>query len=151
MDGCKRRDKSNSEDTIVFRDYRETRKQKHKQQQSQQQQHGPFNCKVASNTVAGPGTHETAETSAIAGTISTPGALAKAGTPEMQGPLWTPTVEKTSASGESTSAMRYLQQQGWKQQGWNRGGKKQKCAADFSLLNLPKGKSLGRSKPATNS
>ncbi len=28
---------------------------------------------------------------------------------------------------------------------------KQNCAADFSLLNLPKGKSLGRSKPATNS
>ncbi len=27
----------------------------------------------------------------------------------------------------------------------------QPCAADFSLLNLPKGKSLGRSKPATNS
>jgi hypothetical protein len=27
----------------------------------------------------------------------------------------------------------------------------QLCAADFSLLNLPKGKSLGRSKPATNS
>ena len=26
-----------------------------------------------------------------------------------------------------------------------------KCAADFSLLNLPKGKSLGRSKPATSS
>ncbi len=26
-----------------------------------------------------------------------------------------------------------------------------KCAADFILLNLPKGKSLGRSKPATNS
>jgi hypothetical protein len=25
------------------------------------------------------------------------------------------------------------------------------CAADFSLLNLPKRKSLGRSKPATNS
>ncbi len=25
------------------------------------------------------------------------------------------------------------------------------CAADFSLLNLPKGKSLGRSKPAPNS
>jgi hypothetical protein len=25
------------------------------------------------------------------------------------------------------------------------------CAADFSLLNLPKGKSLGRSKPTTNS
>ncbi len=25
------------------------------------------------------------------------------------------------------------------------------CAADFSLLNLPKGKSLGSSKPATNS
>jgi hypothetical protein len=25
------------------------------------------------------------------------------------------------------------------------------CAADFSLLNLPKGKSLGRSKPATYS
>ncbi len=25
------------------------------------------------------------------------------------------------------------------------------CAADFSLLNLPKGKSLGRSKPVTNS
>ncbi len=25
------------------------------------------------------------------------------------------------------------------------------CATDFSLLNLPKGKSLGRSKPATNS
>ena len=25
------------------------------------------------------------------------------------------------------------------------------CAADFALLNLPKGKSLGRSKPATNS
>ena len=24
------------------------------------------------------------------------------------------------------------------------------CAADFSLLNLPKGKSLGRSKPTTN-
>ncbi len=28
---------------------------------------------------------------------------------------------------------------------------KRNCAADFSLLNLPKGKSLGRSKPATNS
>ncbi len=28
---------------------------------------------------------------------------------------------------------------------------KSMCAADFSLLNLPKGKSLGRSKPATNS
>ncbi len=28
---------------------------------------------------------------------------------------------------------------------------KGRCAADFSLLNLPKGKSLGRSKPATNS
>ncbi len=27
----------------------------------------------------------------------------------------------------------------------------ERCAADFSLLNLPKGKSLGRSKPATNS
>jgi hypothetical protein len=27
----------------------------------------------------------------------------------------------------------------------------QLCVADFSLLNLPKGKSLGRSKPATNS
>jgi hypothetical protein len=26
-----------------------------------------------------------------------------------------------------------------------------RCAADFSLLNLPKGKSLGRSKPATSS
>ncbi len=26
-----------------------------------------------------------------------------------------------------------------------------KCAADFSLLNLPKGKSLGHSKPATDS
>jgi hypothetical protein len=25
------------------------------------------------------------------------------------------------------------------------------CAADFALLNLPKGKSLGPSKPATNS
>ncbi len=25
------------------------------------------------------------------------------------------------------------------------------CAADFSLLNLPKGKSLSRSKPATSS
>ncbi len=25
------------------------------------------------------------------------------------------------------------------------------CAPDFSLLNLPKGKSLGRSKPATSS
>ncbi len=25
------------------------------------------------------------------------------------------------------------------------------CAADFSLLNLQQGKSLGRSKPATNS
>jgi hypothetical protein len=25
------------------------------------------------------------------------------------------------------------------------------CAADFSLLNLPKGKSLARSKPATSS
>ncbi len=25
------------------------------------------------------------------------------------------------------------------------------CAADFSLLNLPKGKSLGRSKPTTSS
>jgi len=25
------------------------------------------------------------------------------------------------------------------------------CAAGFALLNLPKGKSLGRSKPATNS
>ena len=44
-------------------------------------------------------THETAETSAIAGTIATPGALAKAGTPEIQGPLWTPTAEKISASG----------------------------------------------------
>jgi hypothetical protein len=30
---------------------------------------------------------------------------------------------------------------------WAQGG----CAADFSLLNLPKGKSLGRSKPATSS
>ena len=29
--------------------------------------------------------------------------------------------------------------------------KKRNCATDFSLLNLPKGKSLGRSKPATNS
>ncbi len=29
--------------------------------------------------------------------------------------------------------------------------KKHQCAADFSLLNLPKGKSLGRSKPATSS
>ncbi len=29
--------------------------------------------------------------------------------------------------------------------------KNRACAADFSLLNLPKGKSLGRSKPATNS
>ncbi len=29
--------------------------------------------------------------------------------------------------------------------------RKDYCAADFSLLNLPKGKSLGRSKPATNS
>ncbi len=28
---------------------------------------------------------------------------------------------------------------------------KRRCAADFSLLNLPKGKSLGRSKPATDS
>ena len=28
---------------------------------------------------------------------------------------------------------------------------KRRCAADFSLLNLPKGKSLGRSKPATSS
>ncbi len=28
---------------------------------------------------------------------------------------------------------------------------KNMCAADFSLLNLPKGKSLGRSKPATDS
>ena len=27
----------------------------------------------------------------------------------------------------------------------------EECAADFALLNLPKGKSLGRSKPATNS
>jgi hypothetical protein len=27
----------------------------------------------------------------------------------------------------------------------------QKCAAGFALLNLPKGKSLGRSKPETNS
>jgi hypothetical protein len=26
-----------------------------------------------------------------------------------------------------------------------------RCAAEFSLLNLPKGKRLGRSKPATNS
>jgi hypothetical protein len=25
------------------------------------------------------------------------------------------------------------------------------CAADFALLNLPKGNSLGRSKPETNS
>ncbi len=53
-------------------------------------------------------THETAETSEIAGTLATPGAPAKAGTPEMQGPLWMPTAEKTSASGESTSTMRYL-------------------------------------------
>jgi hypothetical protein len=29
--------------------------------------------------------------------------------------------------------------------------KNQDCAADFSLLNLPKGKGLGCSKPATNS
>jgi hypothetical protein len=29
--------------------------------------------------------------------------------------------------------------------------RKNGCAADFSLLNLPKGKSLGRSKPATSS
>jgi hypothetical protein len=29
--------------------------------------------------------------------------------------------------------------------------KKTNCAADFALLNLPKGKSLGRSKPATSS
>ncbi len=57
-------------------------------------------------------THETAETSATAGMLATPGALAKAETPEMQGPLWMPTAEKTSASGESTSVMRYLQQQG---------------------------------------
>ncbi len=28
---------------------------------------------------------------------------------------------------------------------------KGKCAAGFALLNLPKGKSLGRSKPETNS
>ena len=28
---------------------------------------------------------------------------------------------------------------------------KHKCAAGFALLNLPKGKSLGRSKPETNS
>ncbi len=28
---------------------------------------------------------------------------------------------------------------------------KQYCAAGFALLNSPKGKSLGRSKPATNS
>jgi hypothetical protein len=27
----------------------------------------------------------------------------------------------------------------------------QNCAAGFALLNLPKGKSLGRSKPETNS
>ncbi len=26
-----------------------------------------------------------------------------------------------------------------------------RCAADFALLNLPKGKSVGRSKPETNS
>jgi len=31
------------------------------------------------------------------------------------------------------------------------GGNRFDCAADFALLNLPKGKSLGRSKPATNS
>ncbi len=30
-------------------------------------------------------------------------------------------------------------------------GEIDECAADFSLLNLPKGKSLGRSKPANNS
>jgi hypothetical protein len=29
--------------------------------------------------------------------------------------------------------------------------RKTKCAAGFALLNLPKGKSLGRSKPATSS
>ncbi len=34
---------------------------------------------------------------------------------------------------------------------YSRDKKKAFCAADFSLLNLPKGKSLGRSKPATNS
>jgi hypothetical protein len=34
--------------------------------------------------------------------------------------------------------------------GWQKSGERA-CAADFSLLNLPKGKSLGRSKPATNS
>ena len=31
------------------------------------------------------------------------------------------------------------------------GGNRFDCAADFALLNLPKGKSLGRSKPETNS
>jgi hypothetical protein len=34
---------------------------------------------------------------------------------------------------------------------WKKREERYKCAADFSLLNLPKGKSLGRSKPATNS
>jgi hypothetical protein len=34
---------------------------------------------------------------------------------------------------------------------WKRKLPKDICAADFSLLNLPKGKSLGRSKPAISS
>ncbi len=55
---------------------------------------------------------ETAETFAIAGTLATPGALAKAGTPEMQDPCGRKQQKKTLASGESTSTMRYLQQQG---------------------------------------
>jgi hypothetical protein len=40
---------------------------------------------------------------------------------------------------------------GWRQFGSGIRDGKKSCAADFSLLNLPKGKSLGRSKPATNS
>jgi hypothetical protein len=34
---------------------------------------------------------------------------------------------------------------------WISKNHKEGCAAGFALLNLPKGKSLGRSKPETNS
>jgi hypothetical protein len=53
--------------------------------------------------------------------------------------------------GKSADAWsgREIQTRNWDVEKW--GGGEGGCAADFSLLNLPKVKSLGRSKPATNS
>jgi len=50
---------------------------------------------------------------------------------------------RTPASAERQWDQQRKQQQQKQQQ--------QQCAAGFTLLNLPKGKSLGRSKPETNS